>query len=71
MTGIPDSFDEFKRKKISESTIKPAFEKKKEIDNFMKKVDEVQDFSSLRELGISLSNKLTRLDAKIVPTPRL
>ena len=37
----------------------------------MKKVDEVQDFSSLRELGISLSNRVTSLDAKIVPTPKL
>lgn len=71
MTGIPDSFDEFKRKKISESTIRPAHEKKKDIEKFMKKVDEVRDFSSLKELGISLNNKMATLDAKLVPTPKL
>ena len=48
MTGIPDSFDEFKRKKISESTIRPAHEKKRDIEKFMHKVDEVNDFSSLK-----------------------
>lgn len=71
MTGIPNSFDEFKRKKISEATIKPAHEKLKEIEKFMRKVDETNDFSSLKELGISLDNKMKSIDAKLVPLPRL
>jgi len=29
MTGIPDDFDEFKRKKISEATIKSAEDRKR------------------------------------------
>ena len=35
MTGIPDDFDEFKRKKISEATIKSAEERKREIGKLM------------------------------------
>jgi hypothetical protein len=31
MTGIPDDFDEFKRKKVSEKTIRSSGEKKCEI----------------------------------------
>lgn len=31
MTGIPDDFDEFRRKKISEATIKSAEERRAEI----------------------------------------
>lgn len=38
MTGIPDDFDEFKRKKISEQTIIDASTKKKEIMNVLKEI---------------------------------
>jgi len=31
MTGIPDDFDEFRRKKISEATIKDPVDKLREI----------------------------------------
>jgi hypothetical protein len=36
MTGIPDDFDEFKRKKISEQTILSAETKKNEIRNIIR-----------------------------------
>ncbi len=36
MTGIPDDFDEFKRKKISQATIKDPAAKKNDIEKFMK-----------------------------------
>lgn len=36
MTGIPENFDEFRRKKISENTIKSADEKQREIVKLMK-----------------------------------
>lgn len=36
MTGIPDDFDEFKRKKISEQTILDARTKKNEIMNVVR-----------------------------------
>jgi len=48
MTGIPDSFDEFKRKKISEATIKTPNEKKRDIEDFMKQADKVNDLNSLK-----------------------
>jgi hypothetical protein len=35
MTGIPEHFDEFRRKKISENTIKRPDEKQKEILSLM------------------------------------
>lgn len=38
MTGIPDDFDEIRRKKISESTIKPPAAKLEEISGLMKKL---------------------------------
>ena len=36
MTGIPDDFDEFRRKKISEATIRSAEDRRAEISNLMK-----------------------------------
>jgi len=48
MTGIPDSFDEFKRKKISEATIKSPNDKKRDIEEFMKQADKVNDLNSLK-----------------------
>jgi hypothetical protein len=38
MTGIPDDFDEFRRKKISEATIKSPYEKCKEIGELINKL---------------------------------
>lgn len=35
MTGIPENFDEVRRKKISEQTIKPPQEKQREILDLM------------------------------------
>jgi len=41
MTGIPDDFDEMRRKKISENTIKNPNEKIKEISGLMDKLKKV------------------------------
>lgn len=38
MTGIPDDFDEFKRKKISEATIKSADDRRNEISKLMSEI---------------------------------
>jgi hypothetical protein len=43
MTGIPEDFDEMRRKKISESTIKPPAAKIEEISGLMKKLKNSQD----------------------------
>lgn len=58
MTGIPENFDEFRRKKISENTIKPPNEKQREIMNLMKELRENNEFGSLKELGIKVSKHL-------------
>lgn len=47
MTGIPEDFDEFKRKKISEQTILDAYTKRKEIMNVVKEIEKTDDFSKL------------------------
>ena len=39
MTGIPDNFDENRRKKVSQQTILDPKTKKNEIDNLIKKMD--------------------------------
>ena len=38
MTGIHDDFDEFKRKKISEATIKSADDRRNEISKLMSEI---------------------------------
>jgi hypothetical protein len=42
MTGIPDDFDEMRRKKISESTIKQPADKMREIGGLMNKLKDSQ-----------------------------
>lgn len=71
MTGIPDSFDEFKRKKISESTIKSPAEKKKEIDTLIKDVSTDNHLKSLKQLGIDLSFQMEKIKAKSIQNPTL
>lgn len=58
MTGIPESFDEFKRKKVSEATIKSPGDKKAEITNFMRKVEDSKDFVFMKEMGVSLDHRM-------------
>ena len=70
MTGLPDNFDEFRRKKISESTIKSPGEKKREITTLMEDLQKEQ-FQSLRDLGISLENEMAVVKAKSIPNPTL
>lgn len=71
MTGIPDSFDEFKRKKISEATIRSPADKKRDIEDFMSQAEKVNDLSSLKELGINVEKKLNQVKAKLIPSPKL
>lgn len=71
MTGIPDDFDEQKRKKISQATIRSPADKKRQIEQFMKEASKVNDLSSLKELGIQIDNKLNQVTAKLIPNPRL
>ncbi len=47
MTGIPDDFDERKRKSISERTIKNPGDKKREIEGLMKELGSKKKFEYL------------------------
>jgi hypothetical protein len=71
MTGIPENFDEFRRKKISENTIKTPEEKHKEIMNLMKELRDVDEFYQMKDLGIKVNKHLETVKGRIIPMPRL
>lgn len=71
MTGIPDSFDEFRRKKISENTIKPADEKQREILKLMKQLRGNSEFQSFKDIGITINKNLETIKGKLIPMPRI
>ena len=71
MTGIPDDFDEFRRKKISEATIKSAEERKKEIQGLMNEIKNTNEIDSLKEIGIKIDRDMETFKAKLIPPPRL
>lgn len=58
MTGIPDDFDEFRRKKISEATIKSAEERKREIQGLMDQIKNTNELNSLNQIGIEIDKKM-------------
>jgi aubergine-like protein len=71
MTGIPENFDEQRRKKISEQTIKMPGEKYKEIGGLMEKLKNLEELEALNEMGIKVSRKMEELKAKLIPSPIL
>ncbi len=58
MTGIPDDFDEMRRKKVSEATILNPPEKHAAIDALMCKLKSSRELDELRSLGIDLSKSM-------------
>jgi aubergine-like protein len=71
MTGIPEDFDEMRRKKISEFTIRPPGEKHNEIGGLMRKLKNVDDLATLDKMGIKVNQNMEDLKAKIIPSPIL
>jgi hypothetical protein len=71
MTGIPDNFDEMRRKKISEKTIKPPDEKVREINKFMDQVKKEEKIKEFENLGLNLNFNLEKIESKLIPTPQL
>lgn len=71
MTGIPEDFDEFRRKKISQNTIKSPEEKQKEILRLMKELRDVDEFYQMKDLGIKVSKHLETVKGRIIPMPQL
>lgn len=71
MTGIPDNFDEMRRKKISENTIKPPDDKVREINKLMNQVKQQDKIREFDQLGLTLNYELEKIDSKLIPTPAL
>jgi aubergine-like protein len=72
MTGIPEDFDEFRRKKISESTIKSAEHRLTGIKKLMGLISANEsEFSSLKNMGIDIKDNLETLEAKVIRPPVL
>lgn len=71
MTGIPEDFDEMRRKKVSEATILNPPEKYAAIDSLMSRLKSSQELEELRTLGIDLSKTMADFEAKVIPVPRL
>ena len=71
MTGIPDDFDEFRRKKISEATIKSAEERRCEITELMNEIKNTNEIYSLNEMGIKIEKNMEKFNAKLIPAPRI
>lgn len=71
MTGIPEDFDEQRRKRISNETILSPEIKLKEIDGFMKALENSTELKTLNEIGINLSNRMNKFQAKEIPKPAL
>lgn len=71
MTGIPDTMDEFRRKKISENTIRDASCKQDEIKKLMRDLKDTAEFASLKEIGIKINKDMEVIKGKIIPNPRI
>lgn len=71
MTGIPDDFDENRRKSISQATILPPSEKYREIDGFIKQLESSNEIKTLGDMGIKLNNKMNKFQTKQIGNPSL
>lgn len=71
MTGIPEDFDEFRRKKVSEVTIKPPQDKKREIGELMNKLKDCREINDLEGIGIRLNRDMEKINAKHMQAPTL
>lgn len=71
MTGIPDNFDEQRRKIVSQNTILQPADKHKEINTFMDQIKGKGELQDLSDIGINLSKDLNKFQAKQISNPSL
>jgi hypothetical protein len=71
MTGIPDNFDEMRRKKISEYSIKNPPEKVVEIQALMNELKGTDEIKALSEFGMEIKHTMSKIQAKGIPVPQL
>ena len=71
MTGIPDDFDEFRRKKVSEATIRSAEERRHDINSLVREIKNTNEIDSLKQIGINLDSNMETFNAKLIPAPKI
>lgn len=71
MTGIPDDFDEMRRKKVSEHAIKNPPEKVDEIQKLMDSMKDTDEIKALKDLGIDINPKMHKFSARTISVPTL
>ena len=71
MTGIPDEFDEIRRRNISQRTIMSPDAKFREIKQFMTQLKESGELKDLADMGIKLSENLNTFSARQISNPSL
>ena len=71
LTGIPDNFDEQRRKEISSKTILHPNEKSKEIQSFIDILNKTEEIKTLNEIGININKNLNKLQCKHIGSPLL
>ena len=71
VTGIPDHYDEYKRRSISQTTIQSAPDKLKEILDLTNEIENSGEFSALSKLGLEVNKKANGVEGAIIPSPVL
>ncbi|XP_031505882.1 uncharacterized protein LOC116268318 [Nymphaea colorata] len=71
MTGIPSSFDELRRKKISECSIRNPEDKVSEIQSLMDKLKPTEGINVLQQLGMDVNPNMSKLIGRVISVPRL
>ena len=69
MTGIPENFDEIRRKRISEATIRSATQRRNEIQSLMDEIKNSPELDAWKDLGIRISPEMQKVNAKIIAAP--
>ena len=71
MTGIPENFDEIRRKRISDATIRSATQRRNEIQSLMGEIENTPELAAWRDLGIDINPNMQQIDAKVIPPPSI
>jgi hypothetical protein len=71
MTGIPDNFDENRRKSVSQQTILAPDRKLKEIEGYYEELKKAGHIDHLRGLGVEIKRDLNKMNTIHVSSPAL
>lgn len=71
MTGIPDNFDEMRRKRISDATIKSVTQRRKDIQVLMDEIKDSPEMEAWNDLGIRINPSMQKIEAKVISAPTI